>query len=306
MPDLRWRKLSGAILPGGSVKPGKDVVLGSDAFVDPPDHFTIYRKLSALMTRIREEKGKSPLIEIDRLPAEVVKPSKARSEPWTLRTPGHRLKWRLLFSDDQLHHSPVLHVSRVGTVRPSAGLAATLPHVPVVGPTLEMEMEIVASIDPLIDLSVMTPWGQGGADMREFLFELAADSTETGDDPGATAELLTSYLQPHLQRPDGWEFSLSRPQLNLGEGERAEFVVRLYAPTPGSAAFAIRMTAVDQPGPNESTSDLLIVEVPDNAGNAALLFADDDNGGEPRIQGSVDELRSWGKAASRRLKARWS
>jgi hypothetical protein len=308
MAELRWRKRNGAILPGGSVKPGKEVVLGSDAFIAKPDRFTIYRELSALMRRVREEKGKSPFIQIDSLRASESGggPDSARSEAWTLPTPGRRIKWRLRFDDDQLHRSPVLHVSRLGTI--SAGLApkakAGIPHGPSAEVSVvEIRAEIVASVDPVVDLFVMTPWGQKDEDLYGILDEFAADSTEEGEDPGGTREALTAYLGPHLpdEPPKGWEFTLPTSEVKLAEGERAEVVVQLRAPTPGSTAFAIQMRTVDQAEPDASVSDVFIVEVPSDPANASLLFASDDDGDEPSLQGDLAELVSWGKAAAQRF-----
>jgi hypothetical protein len=208
---------------------------------------TIYRKPTALMFRVREEKGKPPLIHVARLPADepANRPNSARSEPWQLPTPGHRLKWRLLFDDDQLHRSSILHVSRLGTVTPSLTSKASIPHVGEVG-LFEIGLEVVASVDPTVELTVMTPWGREGEDLRELLYEVAADAVDEEDDPGELTEALGNYLRPHLpgQPPPGWEFSLPRSRLQLAEGQRDQVALRLRAPTPPVAGSPVSLSGV--------------------------------------------------------------
>jgi hypothetical protein len=302
MTELRWRKRSGAILPGGSVKPGKEVVLGSDDFLTKPEFFTIYREPSALVRRIREEKGKSPLIQIDRLHADepAERPASARSQPWQLPTPGRRLKWRMIFDDDQLHRSPTLHVSRLGTITPSLAPKVGIPHVGEVG-VFEIGVEVVASVDPTVELTILTPWDKRNGDLRELLYDVAADGVGEGEDFPEITDVMLNYLKPHLpdEPPPGWEFSLSTSQLELAEGERRWIAMRLRAPTAGSAALAIQMRALDTPD-LETVSDVFIIEVPAGSANPSFLFATEDPPAPPALHGDLSELASWGKAAARR------
>lgn len=274
MPDLRWRVHGSGILPPGSWKPGKDVVLGSDEFAEPPNYFTIYRRPGAVQRRFREKKGKPGVIQIDRLKAGIDHAA-ARSEPWRLPTPpGARIRWRAFFEDDQLNRSPIINISRLGKIIPNAGASVRIPHVPVAEGTLGIGFEITASVDPLVELSVLTPWGDGGAEsLDEYLYELAQDSLDEDDDPAATLDELVSYLAPHLpnRAPEGWEFRVPDPQRDIPEGEPVEMLVELQAPTRASCAFAIQMRAVDHPD-LMAASDLLVVEVPEDRADARLLF----------------------------------
>lgn len=306
MPELRWRKRNGAILPAGSWKPGKEIVLGSDEFMVSPGHFTIYRRPGAVMRRFRERQGKPALIAVDKLKAydDADGSMRARSEPWTLPTPGRRIKWRLTFEDDQLHPSPLIHVSRLGTMSPTIGAGVPIPHVPGAEATLGIGIEIVASVDPVVEFSVLTPWGEGDEDLRGFLYDLAADSTNEGEDPEATARDLFAYLAPHLptEQPDGWEFAMRTPRLELPEGERVATLVELRAPTRASTAFAVQMRTPDEPDDLVSVSDLLVIEVPDDPAQASLLFGDDDGRGELRIKDEFAEPASWITVAAERLR----
>ncbi|MFZ1993931.1 MAG: hypothetical protein WAU75_07470, partial [Solirubrobacteraceae bacterium] len=206
------------------------------------------------------------------------------------------------------HSSPILHVSKLATI--SLGLGPKVKVGPIPGgPSLEggiveMKATIITSVDPEVNLSVMTPWAQNADDnLREYLHELAADSTEEGEDSGQLEEELIAYLTPNLpeQAPGGWQFTLPTSQLSLRDGERAEVSVQLRAPTPGSAAFAIQVTEQGRAEPNSVVSDVVIIEVPEDPANASLLYASDDSGAEPSLQGDLGELVSWGKAAARRF-----
>jgi len=316
MTQLRWRKRNGTILPPvGSVRPGKEVVLGSDDFVARPDYFTIYRKPTALVARVREEKSKSPLIKVDSLPVNRPGdgPSSSRTEPWQLPVPSFpRLKWRLLFADDKLHSSPFLHVSKLADVNLSLAPKAKVGTIPG-GPSvdvgvIDIKATVITSVDPAIHLSVMTPWAQDtDANLWEFLHELAADSTEEGEDPAQLEEELITYLRPHLpeQAPGGWEFILPTSHLRLGDGERAEVSVQLRAPTRGSTAFALQVAEEGRGEPNAVVSDVVIIEVPEDPTKVSLLFASDDATLELSLQGDLSELVSWGTTAARRFLTRF-
>jgi hypothetical protein len=291
---MRWRTLSGAILPPGSWKPGKDVVLGSDDFAEPPGHFTIYRRPGLVQRRFRERRGKPGMIQFDRLKAgsdpDAGRP--ARSEPWRLPTPpGLRVRWRALFEDDQLNRSPVINISRLGTMSPNVGVGVPIPHVPGVQGTFGMGVEIFASVDPLVEISVMTPWGEGDGSLGDFLRELAQDSADEGEDPKASLEEFVSYLGPHLPStpPGGWEFGVREPEREIPEGERVEIVVELRAPTRASSAFAIQMKAVDQPETLLSATDLLVVEVPEDGADARLLFGGDSGADGEHVPAALGE-----------------
>jgi hypothetical protein len=165
-------------------------------------------------------------------------------------------------------------------------------------------MDILMSVDPLLELSVMTPWQEGPEGLDDLLYELAADSAESGEDVAGTVEELRTYLAPHLpsQPPAGWEFNVPTRRLDLAAGERAEVEIRLRAPTPGSTVFAVQMKAVD--GQEEgltSASDILVVEVPTDPSQASLLFVDDDGQGSPRVKGEVSELADWTRALAQRF-----
>lgn len=236
------------------------------------------------------------MIQFDRLKAgdDPDAGGRARSEPWRLPTPpGLRIRWRALFEDDQLNRSPILNISRLGTMSPNIGVGAPIPHVPGVEGTFGIGIEITASVDPVVEFSVLTPWGVGDGSLDDFLRELAQDSADDGEDPEVGLEEFVSYLSPHLPStpPAGWEFGLSEAEREIPEAERVEVVVELRAPTRASSAFAIQMSAVDQPETLLSATDLLVVEVPEDGADARLLFGGDRGTGGTSISAELEPLR---------------
>jgi hypothetical protein len=176
---------------------------------------------------------------------------------------------------------------------PNIGVGVPIPHAPGVEGTFGIGIEITASVDPVVEFSVLTPWGVGDGSLDDFLRELAQDSADEGEDPEASLEEFVSYLGPHLPStpPAGWEFGLSETEREIPEGERVEVVVELRAPTRASSAFAIQMRAVDQPETLLSATDLLVVEVPEDGADARLLFGGDPGAGGERISREHEPVR---------------
>jgi hypothetical protein len=268
------------IVGAGAVKAGKPVVLTAEHPGLPnPRSFTVYRDQGELVRRFRTWRGKPALPIVDRLPAHGAGQDPMWSDTWTLPArPGRRSTWRLLFEDDLLHQSPVLHVSRLGSITLKSEVEARVPVVPGPSARYSREVTAIAAVDPLVDVSVMTPWGDGADDFSSYLHELATDASDDGEDPEAVAEAFREYLAPHLpsEPPLGWQFRLSHPQLQLQAGEPADIRIELDAPNPGSTAFAIQMIATDTPDELAAASDLFIVEKTTHDEPAGLLTLDHD------------------------------
>lgn len=287
-PVLRWRSYAYGwdedvqkmpILPGGTVKAGKRVVLTQDHVgVTLPTNFTIYAAQGELMRRFRAWRGKPQVVVVDRLKARGAGSDPMWSDTWTLPTPpGRRTSRRLLFEDDLLHQSPVLRVSRLGSIGLRPGLDACLPVVPGLSATFSIDASIIVAVDPLLDLSVMTPWGEGADDLSGYLYELAVEASDDDENPETVFEDLKAYLGAHLpsERPPGWEFRVRHRRVELRAGQRADITVEVDAPNPGSVAFAIQMIAIDSPDGIAAGSDLFIVEKPPDEA-PSLLCGDGD------------------------------
>jgi len=260
LPTLRWRKSNGAIIPGGSIKPGKEMILSGGGYHVLPRTFTVQRRYGALLRRIREHRGQpaaSPVdLPLDAIPQEV---NAAISEPWVLPTPGRRLKWRLFFEDDRLGRSGEIHLSRWGSFGPSIGV----PTGPV---ELGVQADFTASVDPVARFRVLTPWQEEGVPFRDLLGELV----EEGD----TA--LDDLLEPYLPSapPEGWKIGVSQDEFSIAEGESVNVSAQIHAPTAGGIAFALEMAAEVEGEIMIACSDPMVVEVPEDGDQPALLFSD--------------------------------
>jgi hypothetical protein len=275
MAILHWRDTGGAILPGGSFKTGKRVVLSGEGYTEQPSTFTVYRRFGPLLRRFREWKGKPSISAVGQpVTAEEAGANGAQGGPWVLRTPGYRLKWHVFFEDDLLNRSAELDISRLGTFGPSIGAAVD----PV---TFRIEVPITAAIDPLVTISIRTPWGESKDDFDQYIGELAEDAADTGDDIEATFGALREYLGRYLpsEAPEGWEFAMERNEFELEEGESAIVQITVHAPTPGATAFAIQMTAMIDGEEMIVASDPMVVQVPEDWRYASLLFGGDDDAG---------------------------
>jgi hypothetical protein len=274
MAYLRWRKDNGAELSGG-VQSGKDVLLSGDGYDSLPKEFSIQRRFGALLRQYRERKG-LPITAAVGQPLRI-KPGAEKGEamagPWALRTPGRRLKWRLFFEDGSGNSSEELHVSRLGELRSlKLGVLET---------GFKIDFRFIAAIDPLVQLTVLMPWGEGKGDLHPFLRELADDVRGEGEGSDASLASLSEYLSEYLpaEQPPGWRLKANRTEFDLDEGEAAHFSIQIEAPTPGAAAFVLQMTAKVDGELLMVASDPLVVRVPEDGSQQAELLGDDDLSG---------------------------
>lgn len=277
MATLRWLKRNHATLPPTVVRAGKEVILNGTGYTVPPNSFQVYRTFSKPIRRFREARGKSPISEVDSISTHSNGTGSAQSNPWTLPPPPRRLKWNLVFEDSRLNRSPGLAVSRLGLIRPKGGLG-------VEGATVSLGLEITAAIDPLISLSVLTPWAPREEGLHALLHELAVDAADGEED--ADSDALREYLGGYLPAdpPKGWEFAISPDELELEEKKRARVSLTLYAPSAGAAAFAVEMAATVDGERLAVVSDLIAIEVPEDYELASLPFSEDDGRGGPGHQ----------------------
>lgn len=284
MAVLDWCNSKGAVLPGGSVRTGKEVLLSGRGYSTQPDDFTVYRRFGLLLRRFRERKGKPATCAVGNpLVARAVNSEDAQAGPWVLRSPGRRLKWRVFFEDDQLGRSEELHVSRLGAIGPSTGVA--------IGPfVFGINTQITAAVDPVVQLSVMTPWGGDEDDFSQYINELAEDATEDGEDSEETLGALREYLERYLPSdpPEGWEFVIEQDEFELEEGESTSIQILVQAPTAGATAFAVQMTGEVEGERVTVASDPMVIHVPEDWRHATLLFGGDSDAGGGSARKPVD------------------
>lgn len=283
MPYLRWRRTTGAEVPGGSsVLTGKEVLLSGDAYETPPGHFFVQRRFGVLLRRYREHRGMPITAPVGQpLPVTAIGEEEAGAGPWVLRTPGRRMKWRLFFEDEDGNNSEELHVSRLGMVR-SLGLEG-------LEAGASAEFEFTAAIDPRVKVSVLTPWNSE-AGLRPFLQELAEDVREEGESDHESFAALTEHWREYLplEEPPGWGFELEREEFDLDEGESISFGIRVNTPTAGAAAFSIQLSAEVDGELLTVASDPLVVRMPEDGSQQAELFGGDNLSGDDAAEDEIE------------------
>lgn len=268
MPYLHWRESNGAILPAGSVRHGKDLLLTGEGYSQQPSTFTVYRRFGPMLRRFRERQGESSIAPVgNSVMAEPYGASNARAGPWRLPVPARRLGWRLFFVDDQLGQSGELNDTRLVTL--SAAVAA-----PIEQFKISIGIKVTAAIDPGVQISLLTPWGDGGENFDQYVEELA-------DDCEAAPDALREYLEPYLpfEPPEGWEFAVGQSEFTLDEGESVDAEILLSAPTSGATTFAIEASSVIDDEKVTVVSDPMVIEVPEDWRYASLLFGRDHDAG---------------------------
>jgi hypothetical protein len=271
MAFVHWRKLdTNAVLMGGSVGTGKDVLLTGEAYADLPSTFTVKRRYGALIRLYRQSRGEGPTTALETLVAVPDGRDRAQAGPVALLTPGRRLKWRMFFEDDLGNTSNELHVSRMGNFNGTVGVAAEPGRA-------QVETTFTAVVDPRIKVSLLSPWS--GEEFDEFVHELAEDAAGTYED-------LREFIAPLVpaEAPAGWRVTLRQERLSVDDGESIRVQADFHLPTPGAMIFALQMTAEVDGELIFSASDPLAVFAPEDGGQAAILFGNDSGspGGEQR------------------------
>lgn len=274
MAYLEWLNRNGAVLSGNSaVQTGKEVWLRGRECSALPSHFTVYRRFGFLLSAYLRRKGRRTVRQVGQ-PQTVVATDMATAfaGPWVLPTPGRRIKWRLFFVDDALNASEELHDTRLGTFSAKAGAAAE-------GVGLDVEGDFKAAIDPVLRLSVLTPWQDDG--FEDYLFELAADVANEDELVPESFASLSEFLSPlrSNEPPDGWSFYVEETEFELEEGERAPLRVRFEMPTPGTVVFALQMSAVLEDGEVSVASEPMVAHMPEEGSQGAVLLGGGDAGG---------------------------
>jgi hypothetical protein len=286
-PHLHWLKETNESELSGGVQSGKDVLLSGDGYDAIPSEFAIQRRFGRLLRKYREKRN-LPITAPVGQPLRIRtgdEDGQVKAGPLTLRTPGRRLKWRLFFEDGNGNNSEELHVSRLGELQ-SLGLT-------ILGTGLRIDFRTTAAVDPLVHLSVLTPWATGEDDMRPYLVEMASDVREEGEDAEETAASLTEYLGDYLptEQPPHWQFEFDQTEFELDEGESAHFSLHVDTPTPGAALFAVQMTAEIEGKKAMVASDPLVARMPEGGSQGAELLGDDNLSGDDSEEEESEQAR---------------
>jgi hypothetical protein len=284
---LYWSKLNGSVLPEGSVRSGKDVLLRGRGYASAPENFAAQRRFGALLRRFRQQRGKPPIASVGPpLQVGTKDADEVQAGPLTLPTPGHRVKWRIFFEDEMGNSSKELHLSRLGTVKPAAGLPAEMGGAGI-------EFDFVAAIDPVVRVSVITPWGTDDEDFREYARELAGEAIDDDEDVDEATDWLLAALSRFLppEPPPGWEMVPEQREFVIDEGESARIGLSIAAPTVGTVVFALQLAAEVDGERLTTTSEPLAIHVPEDGSQGSLLFGDGDApGGDSSLEPEAPEF----------------
>ena len=252
-----------------------------------PLSFTVYRRFGVLLRYFRQLREKPAVRRVGQPQiARATDSTTAYAGSWVLPTPGRRIKWRLFFVDGTWRQSEELHDSRLGRFTPSVGISE--------GATVNVEGDFIAAIDPVVQLSVITPWGEGEDDFREYVHELAADVADEAEELPEVLEMLLAFFGSWMptDAPEGWSFEVEQPEFELAESERVRIRVQVEAPTAGTTVFALQMKAIVDDEPVAVVSDPMVIYKPEDGTQADLVFGgdDEDGGSEEEEPASVEDL----------------
>jgi hypothetical protein len=154
------------------------------------------------------------------------------------------------FEDDFAHRSPVVWVSDSpsGTVdrNKHASIGAMIKGIGIHAGAGTKKFRIwTCNKDPDLLLELMLPWQPGPHNLRAFAVEYLAYLAPNLEAEEALDAASDGYLPP--EAPADWHFSLEPTSISLGEGEEATVDVTVSAPTPGRAAFAVRVFEKGEP-----------------------------------------------------------
>jgi hypothetical protein len=239
---LRWIALTGDVLDGNVLSPGKHVEL-EEIYNDDigPRYFDVFEVYDTIFDRlIRQRYGSLALrakLDVNKVQDWIMHSDR----PWQLPAPSEfRGQSTFRFSDDREKWSDWITSACLGKIifRMQSGIRE--PGIFEVKGGAEIEMELIFASDPEVSLVLLVPWGRAEANLKDYLFEYLYYLEELYPEihHEAFIEQFGGYLPS--ERPEGWELTVS-PQIIAGSPlEPGKFTLRLTTPTPGKTFLAIK------------------------------------------------------------------
>jgi hypothetical protein len=144
-----------------------------------------------------------------------------------------------------------------------------------------IELAVAVSVDPTFDVTVLAPGGEGEADLlvgvREWLDalddELRRTAQEVDFDAALAFEEFLQTYEAYLPQaiPVDWQISADPPSIEIAPGQAGRVRIRIDAPSPGAAMFALRL--VDRSDGSTILSPFLPVEVLGNESPTVRITA---------------------------------
>lgn len=286
MPILRWKDGGPKspsepveVVAGSRVKSGKPLWLWADGYGNPPRELFLFRKAGVVTRTYRHKKGR-PVITRHGQPQTVRAHEDGLLSAGPIRlTPGRRVSWTVLFSDvDSIDKA----INRSDEIRVSSLVEFEPPQPQAFGFGIRIPIRFVTVIDPVIELSILTPWS--GEEWDSYLRDQVADEVAEGEsEDEAVAFLQEQVLEGYVpQEPlEGWYFALDEDRFELEEDQGAETMLAVDIPTPGATAFVIQARAMIDGEEILDVSDLIVIRKPEDGEATAELFDGGEGDGGP-------------------------
>lgn len=130
---------------------------------------------------------------------------------------------------------------------------------------ISVETDVGMAIDPTVHVTVLLPWHTTGdrdlTDLNNHVDQLARNfSHDVDEDYKAVTTALRRIFADSLptEPPRGWRFSVEPDELSAKEGSSERLTINVSTPSPGFAAFALRLTSTDDPELS-AVSDIALV-----------------------------------------------
>jgi hypothetical protein len=267
MADLRWLKAGNALISENtSVRSGSQVFVQGRHYENVkalPDQFTVHRTYGRLMTRYLRLRNRPVTLKLADLDAIRETDTSVMSQPWIVPTTGRRHEMPVYAFDRFRNESYRITANSVASVRVG-------PNITIAGNGGSIgDVTTVASVDPVIDFTILLPWATEAGqpiqgiveEMADVLYQDFALDEATGQAPESLYGYVAWAMPP--EPPRGWSIDLAVSRASLDAGESLTFGIRFRTPTPGASAFAIQATA-DIDGSIETVvSDLMVIEAHD-------------------------------------------
>ena len=264
MADLRWLKAGNALISENtSVRTGSEVFVQGRHYEDVralPAQFTVHRTYGRFMTRYLRSRKRPVTLELADLDATPETDTSVRSQPWIVLGTGKRFNMPVRAFDRFGNESYRITANSVASVRvgPNINIAGT-------GGSFG-DVTVVASVDPVIDFTILLPWATEDSQPIQGIVEEMADvlyqDFDLAEAKGSAPESLYGYVARAMppEPPQGWTIDLAESRASLNAGESLTFGIRFRTPTPGASAFAIQATADIGGSIQTVVSDLMVIE----------------------------------------------
>jgi hypothetical protein len=258
--DLRWLKPTSALISKDTPVRSGSQVYAEGRHYEPgvfPDEFNMYRTYGRLRTRYLRMRNKPVRSQLDPpLDAIPMNDTTVMSQPWIVPIPRRHHAMPVYAVDSLGNQSYAIKASSVASI-------AIAPTITIAGSGGSLgEVKVVASVDPVIDFTVLLPWETG---LQNILDEMAEELyvdfgliEATGRERASLYDHVAWAMAP--EPPSGWWIDLAVPRASLDAGERLTFGIKFRTPTLGVSAFAIQAAATIDGEVETVVSDVMVIE----------------------------------------------